>query len=99
MRADIRAVRGAGVRVDLHTIRAELEEGAGHHACDMEDLAVGQRMVEVDDLALLATFVFGMTPQPPKASYLTKSLNDSLLLVAVLFWSELLSGEAVGGCR
>jgi hypothetical protein len=38
-----------------------------------------------------------MTPPPPKASYLTKSLNDSLLLVAVLFWSELLSGEVVGG--
>ena len=55
-------------------------------------------MVEVDDLALLATFVSGMTPQPPKASYLTKSLDDSLLLVGVLLWSELLSGEVVGGC-
>jgi hypothetical protein len=27
----------------------------------------------------------------------TKSLNNSLLLVAVLFWSELLSAEVVGG--
>ena len=48
-------------------------------------------------LCCSARLFSAMTPPSTKARYSTKSLNDSLLSVPVLFWSELLSGEVVGG--
>jgi hypothetical protein len=39
-------------------------------------------VVVFDDLALLAAVVLGNDSATPNASHLTKSLNDSLLLVA-----------------